>query len=86
MSNINLHEAIYLAEPGDVLVASVEDYPQAGYWGDILTCAAQQRGLNGLVTDGCVRDADDIDLLDFPVFARGLNILGTGKIRGWVYW
>ena len=82
MSNINLHEAIYLAEPGDVLVASVEDYPQAGYWGDILTCAAQQRGLNGLVTDGCVRDADDIDLLGFPVFARGLNILGTGKIRG----
>ena len=81
-SNINLHEAIYLAKPGDVLVGSLEGMPQAGYWGDILTCAAQERGLKGLVLDGCVRDADDIDALGFSVFARGLNILGTGKERG----
>lgn len=81
-SNINLHEAIYLAEPGDVLVASIEELPDAGYWGDILTGAAQQRNLAGLVIDGCVRDADDIEKLGFPVFAQGLNILGTGKERG----
>ncbi len=81
-SNINLHEAIYMAEPGDVLVASVEGLPEAGYWGDILTCAAQERGIAGLVIDGCVRDTDDIEKLGFPVFARGLNILGTGKERG----
>ncbi|MDG1996975.1 MAG: RraA family protein [Emcibacteraceae bacterium] len=81
-SNINLHEAIYQAQEGDVLVGSLESFPQAGYWGDILTCAAQQKGLNGLVLDGCVRDADDIDTLNFPVFAQGLNILGTGKKRG----
>jgi len=81
-SNINLHEAIYLAKPGDVLVGSLGGMPQAGYWGDILTCAAQERGLKGLVLDGCVRDADDIDALGFSVFARGLNILGTGKERG----
>ena len=81
-SNINLHEAIYKASPGDVLVASIEGMPDAGYWGDILTCAAQERGLSGLVIDGCVRDADDIDKLGFPVFAKGLNILGTGKQRG----
>ncbi len=81
-SNINMHEAIYRAQPGDVLVASLDGMPDAGYWGDILTCAAQHRGLNGLVIDGCVRDADDIDKLGFPVFARGLNILGTGKERG----
>jgi len=81
-SNINLHEAIYQAEVGDILVGSVEGIQDAGYWGDILTCAAQEKGLNGLVLDACVRDADDIDALDFPVFASGLNILGTGKERG----
>ncbi|MDA9770324.1 RraA family protein [Emcibacteraceae bacterium] len=81
-SNINLHEAIYKAEEGDVLVGSLDDFPDAGYWGDILTCAAQERGINGLVLDGCVRDADDIDALNFPIFSRGLNILGTGKERG----
>lgn len=81
-SNINLHEAIYQAQPGDVLVASIAGIRDAGYWGDILTCAALERGLVGLVIDGCVRDADDIDKLGFPVFASGLNILGTGKERG----
>lgn len=81
-SNINLHEAIYKAQPGDVLVASVEGPGEAGYWGDILTTAAKGKGLNGLVIDGCVRDADDIDALGFAVFSRGLNILGTGKERG----
>lgn len=81
-SNVNLHEAIYQAQAGDVLVGSVEGLPDAGYWGDILTCAALEKGLAGLVFDGCVRDADDIDTLGFPVFARGLNILGTGKERG----
>lgn len=81
-SNINLHEAIYKASPGDILVASIEGVPDAGYWGDILTCAAQEKGLGGLVIDGCVRDADDIDELNFPIFAKGLNILGTGKERG----
>lgn len=81
-SNINLHEAIYQAQEGDVLVGSIDNFPDAGYWGDILTCAAQERGIKGLVLDGCVRDADDIDELSFPVFSRGLNILGTGKERG----
>ncbi|MCP5381589.1 MAG: RraA family protein [Kordiimonadaceae bacterium] len=81
-SNINLHEAIYRAKPGDILVGCIEGMKDAGYWGDILTCAAQERGIKGLVLDGCVRDADDIDALGFPIFARGLNILGTGKMRG----
>jgi 4-hydroxy-4-methyl-2-oxoglutarate aldolase len=81
-TNINLHEAIYKAKKGDVLVSSVDNFVEAGYWGDILTCAAQERGLSGLVIDACVRDADDIDELGFPVFARGLNIVGTGKMRG----
>lgn len=81
-SNINLHEAIYRAKEGDVLVCAVDDYPDAGYWGDILSCAALERKLAGLVIDGGVRDADDIDKLGFSVFARSLNILGTGKKRG----
>lgn len=81
-SNINLHEAIYKASPGDVLVSSVESMPDAGYWGDILSCAAQEREISGLVIDGCVRDADDIEKLGFSVFARGLNILATVKKRG----
>ena len=45
----------------------------------MLTLGAQQFGVKGLVIDGCVRDADEIEELNFPVFSRGLSVRGTGK-------
>ena len=36
-------------------------------------------GIAGLVINGCVRDANLIIGLRFPVFCRGLSIKGTGK-------
>jgi hypothetical protein len=40
-----LHHAVTLAKPGDVLVASICNYVLAGAWGEILTVAAQARGI-----------------------------------------
>ena len=80
--NLMLHRAIYLAQPGDVMVVEVAGFYEAGYWGDIMTQAALERGLGGLVIDGCVRDADDIEHSGFSVFARGLCIRGTSKHAG----
>jgi 4-hydroxy-4-methyl-2-oxoglutarate aldolase len=77
--NIWLHRAVYAARPGDVLVASVMGAVDFGYWGDILAHAALERGLAGLVIDGCVRDSREIVRAQFPVFARGLCVRGTGK-------
>jgi 4-hydroxy-4-methyl-2-oxoglutarate aldolase len=77
-----LHRAYANAKPGDVLIASCSGYYEAGYWGDLMTLGAKTQGLAGLVIDGCVRDADDIDALDFPVFSRGLCIRGTSSIEG----
>lgn len=85
--NLWLHRAIYAAEPGDVLVVHVSDKYDHGYWGEIMSTAAQVRGLGGLVIDGCVRDVSLLREMKFPVFARGLCIRGTGKdfgARGWV--
>ncbi len=80
--NLMLHQALYVAQPGAVLVVDVNRGYEAGYWGEIMTVAAQQRKIAGLVIDGCVRDADLIDHLGFPVFARGLSIRGTDKQGG----
>lgn len=80
--NLLLHKAIASAATGDVLVAGVSEHYEAGYWGEIMTVAAQTRGLGGLVIDGCVRDADPIEALGFPVFCRGLSIQGTTKFGG----
>jgi len=85
--NLWLHRALYVAMPGDVLVVHVSGKPDFGYWGEIMATAAIERGLAGLVIDGCVRDADQLEALGFPVFSTGLSIRGTGKdqgARGWI--
>ena len=85
--NLWLHRAIYVAQPGDVLVAHVQGAYDFGYWGEIMSAAAHARGLAGLVIDGCVRDGAVLADFGFPVFARGLCIRGTGKdfgARGWI--
>ena len=77
--NLRLHEAIYEAEPGQVLVVDVGDAYEFGYWGEITTVAASTRKLGGLVINGGVRDADQIEKIGFPVFARCVCIRGTVK-------
>lgn len=77
--NLWLHRAVYVAEAGDVLVVDVGSAYEAGYWGEILTRAALERDLGGIVIDGCVRDGERIRGLGLPVFSRGLCIRGTTK-------
>jgi 4-hydroxy-4-methyl-2-oxoglutarate aldolase len=85
--NLWLHRALYVAKPGDVLVITVAGAYEHGYWGEVMSTAAQAVGLGGMVIDGCVRDSVLLGQIGFPVFARGLCIRGTGKdfgARGWI--
>lgn len=77
--NLMLHYAITVARPGDVLVVDAMGFTEMAAWGDIMTTAAQARGIAGLVIDGCVRDAEAIRDMGFPVFARGANMRGPAK-------
>jgi 4-hydroxy-4-methyl-2-oxoglutarate aldolase len=79
--NLMLHHAVAVAEPGSVLVASAEGYQYAGAWGEVLSVAAQARGIAGLVIDGAVRDIEAIAERRFPVFSRGLAIGACKKER-----
>lgn len=74
-----LHVALMDAKPGDVLVVDAKKHTEAGPWGDVLTLAAQKRGVNGLLIDGAVRDTQAIIDASFPVFSRGISIHGTTK-------
>ena len=80
--NLWIHRALDLAQPGDVLIVDVSGSYEHGYWGEIMSTAAHRRRLGGLVINGCVRDGALIAQIDFPVFARGLCIRGTGKDFG----
>jgi 4-hydroxy-4-methyl-2-oxoglutarate aldolase len=76
--NLPIHLSLAEVAPGDVLVVDAGGHI-GGYWGKILTVAAQQRGVAGLVIDGGVRDVRDLEELGFPVFARGIGVSGTVK-------
>ena len=77
--NLIVHKAIYVARPGDVLLVDTSSFVEAGFWGAIMTEAAKLRGIAGLVTDGAVRDTDEIAEMGFPVFCQSFSIKGTTK-------
>ena len=73
-------EAIDLAQPGDVLVIDAGGVGPA-IWGELATNSALQRGLNGVVIDGAIRDSGDIAKLGFPAFSR-LVMPNAGEPKG----
>ncbi len=77
--NLMLHKAIERAQPGDILVASVQGYYEAGYWGALMATSAAAKKIGGLAIDGCVRDSAEIIKMGFPIFCRGFCIRGTTK-------
>ncbi|MDD3220382.1 MAG: RraA family protein [Lachnospiraceae bacterium] len=77
--NLALHQAIYAAKPGDVLVLDCHGYTQAGHFGDIMATACKEYGLAGVIIDGSCRDSEDIKESGFPVFVRAFNPSGTVK-------
>lgn len=79
--NLTIHAAIAGAKPGDLLVVDFKGFTEAGPFGEIMAHASQQKAIVGLVIDGCVRDSVEIRAMNFPVFARGLSIRGTSKVK-----
>ena len=76
--NLMLHAAIYLAEPGDVIVVEAGDEEMAVAGGNV--CAiAQRRGVAGFVIDGVIRDVGESRDRGFPLFARGRSPIPAGK-------
>ena len=63
---------------GSVLVVGTGAFI-AGYWGEVLTVAAEAAGVVGLVIDGGVRDVAAIKKRQFPVFTRAISVKGTVK-------
>ena len=80
--NLAIHLAVTLAPAGSVLVADASHEPERGYWGEVLTTAAETRGLAGLVIDGCVRDVAALEAHGFAVFSAGIALRGAAKTAG----
>jgi len=79
--NLAIHVAVARAPAGSALAVDVGDEDELGYWGEVLTTAAEARGIAGLVIDGGVRDTGALAAHGFPVFATTVALRGASKIR-----
>ncbi|MGI6097495.1 MAG: RraA family protein [Dethiobacteria bacterium] len=72
-----LIESIDSLSSEDVFVATTNGFSGAGFWGELLTNCAMERGARGAVIDGCARDIKQILELNFPLFVKGFNPLDS---------
>lgn len=72
------------APPGSVLVIDAGGTDRSAVWGGTSSLACRVRGLVACVTNGCVRDIDDLEKVGIPVYAAGIAPRGTLKNHeGW---
>jgi regulator of RNase E activity RraA len=74
--NLFIHKAMSIARPGDVLVVNGEADESRALIGDLIGARARSRRVAGFVIDGAVRDADGLQELGMPVFARAVTPAG----------
>jgi 4-hydroxy-4-methyl-2-oxoglutarate aldolase len=80
--NLAIHAAVAESAASSVVVVSVGERREVGYWGEVLTVAAQQRAIAGLVIDGGVRDVSALEARGFPAFATVVALPGARKVAG----
>jgi 4-hydroxy-4-methyl-2-oxoglutarate aldolase len=76
--NLMMHRALYLAQPGDVLVV-VCDSDSGAQWGDLAATYAKHKGLAGVVVHGAVRDVDQLRRLGAAVWSTAISPIHPDK-------
>lgn len=77
--NLFFHQALDMAQPGDIIVVDGASGCNRSLAGEIMMRFAAKKGLAGIVVDGCLRDLDGIELLDMPIYAKGVTPQGPWK-------
>ena len=77
--NLMIHQALDLAQPGDVIVVDGGGEVANALLGEIMLRWAVARKLGGFVIDGAIRDVEAYARSDFPCFARGQSHRGPYK-------
>ena len=77
--NLMFHQALDMAQPGDIIVVDGGSGCNRSLAGEIMLRFAQEKGLAGVVVDGCLRDLDGITTLHMPVYAKGITPQGPYK-------
>ena len=83
--NLGVFHALKAISRNHVLIIDAGGTERVTIWGGSSTIAAKQRGVAACVTNGAVRDIDEINASGFPVFAAGVSVRGAAKNHpGWI--
>ncbi len=77
--NLMIHKAIDRARPGDVIVVDGGGDMSRALFGEIMKLMCVNKGIAGIVLNGCLRDVGDFINDDFPVYAKGVTHKGPYK-------
>ena len=77
--NAVIHQALEKVRPGDVIVVDGGGDTSRALIGGIMVAIAQYKRAAGYVIDGAIRDIDEIQADEFPVFARSVIHRGPFK-------
>jgi len=72
--------AVEQGTDADVIVVEHHSHQQAAGWGGILSLAAKQRGIEGVIVDGQCRDIDEAEEFGFRIFGKG-SVPSTARSR-----
>lgn len=88
--NLMTHAALTYLQPGDVLVCDARGDREYCLGGALVCSIAQSKGAVGFILDGTYRDSNELEEIDFPVYALGLQARppaknGPGEINTSIY-
>jgi 4-hydroxy-4-methyl-2-oxoglutarate aldolase len=73
-----LRQVLAGLRPDDVLVIATERSNDYAVWGELVSIAASSVGAAGTLTDGLVRDVEQVERLAYRTFARGTTPIDVG--------
>lgn len=80
-ANLMSHIALEYIKEGDVLVIDGKGVNTRSCWGGLQTKCAEKRKVAGIVINGVVRDLNDIEDSNMPVYCLGVS--PAGPLKGW---
>jgi 4-hydroxy-4-methyl-2-oxoglutarate aldolase len=63
-----------MPEPRVVVIQDLDDYPLGSFWGEVNANIHRALGCVGTVTNGGVRDLDEVEALGFHLFAGHIHV------------
>jgi 4-hydroxy-4-methyl-2-oxoglutarate aldolase len=77
--NLMVHAVMAHVEPGDVLVLTMPEPEPVALLGELLGTQAQVAGAAAVLVDAAVRDAEALERMGLPVWARWIRVRGATK-------